>query len=74
MGYEFQKWNQNKQLKVVFVWYKDNRNKNHVMAEIYIWELIENNENYELWTVYGVLTVTRGLFEDTDWSTAVHWF
>ena len=27
MGYEFQKWNQNKQLKVVFVWYKDNRNK-----------------------------------------------
>ena len=23
-----------KQLKVVFVWYKDNRSKNHVMAEI----------------------------------------
>ena len=36
------------------------------MAETKIRELIENIENYKLQTVYGVLTVTRGLFADTD--------
>ena len=28
--------------------------------------MIENPENYKSWIVYGVLTVTRGLFADTD--------
>ena len=31
--------------------------------------MIENTKNYKLSAVYGVLTVTTGLFEDTDSST-----
>ena len=31
--------------------------------------MIENTKNYKLSAVYGVLTVTTGLFADTDSST-----